>query len=116
MNQCTFMGNLTRDPKLTPTKNGNQVVTFGMATNRWYKRADGENANEATFLEMEAWDSGAQRIFETFQKGDRILVECSAKNSAWTDPNGVEQKRMVFRVSRFYDISRRSLKDDENNE
>ena len=118
MNQCTFLGNLTRDPKLSVTNN-NKVVTFGIATNRWYKRADGESVNEATFLEMEAWDSGAQRIYQSFSKGDGILVECSAKNSNWTNSEGIEQRRLIFRVSRFWPIDRRPLKNEsseENNE
>ena len=107
MNNCIFYGNLTRDPKLIPTKNGNQLVSFGIATNRYYKRADGENATETTFLEMEAWDTGAQRIYEKFRKGDSILVEASAKNSIRTDPEGNEHQRVVFRVSKFYPINRK---------
>src|SRR5687767_1007541 len=108
MNNCTFMGNLTRDPKLTPTKNGSQVVNFGIATNRFYKRADGEAASEATYLDMEAWDSGAERIYEMFRKGDGIVVEASAKNSVWIDKEGNEQRKIVFRVSHFYPVGRKS--------
>lgn len=107
MNSCIFMGNLTRDPKLNPTKNGSQVVSFGMAINRYYKRSDGEGATEATYLDMEAWDSGAKRIFEIFKKGDGILVEASAKNSVWIDKEGNEQRKIVFRVSRFYPLNRK---------
>jgi single-strand DNA-binding protein len=113
MNDCKFMGNLTRDPKLIPTKNGNNVVSFGMATNRWYKRSNGENANEATFLEMEAWDTGAQRIYENFQKGDGILVEASAKNNSWIDKDGIERKQIVFRISRFWPINRKNKDNSE---
>jgi single-strand DNA-binding protein len=111
MNSCTFMGNLTRDPKLSSTKQGNQVVSFGIATNRYYKKADGESANEATFLELEAWDSGAQRIYEMFRKGDPILVEASAKNSVWVDKDGNEQRKIVFRVSRFWPIRSRNAEE-----
>ncbi len=108
MNQCLFFGNLTREPKITPTKNGSHVVNFGMATNRFYKTANGEGATEATYLDMEAWDSGAKRIYETFHKGDPILVEASAKNSVWVDKDGNEQRKIVFRVSRFYSLLKRS--------
>jgi single-strand DNA-binding protein len=112
MNNCTFMGNLTRDPKLTPTKNGSQVVNFGIATNRFYKRADGEGATEATYLDLEAWDSGAKKIYEIFKKGDPILVEASAKNAIWVDRDGNEQRKIVFRVSRFYPLSRKPRQND----
>jgi single-strand DNA-binding protein len=116
MNNCIFMGNLTRDPKLNPTKNGSQVVNFGMATNRFYKRADGEGATESTYLDMEAWDSGAKRIFEMFKKGDGIIVEASAKNAVWIDKEGNEQRKIVFRVSRFYPLSRKSRQQEDDND
>lgn len=101
------MGNLTRDPKLSPTRNGSQVVTFGIATNRFYKRSDGEAISESTYLDMEAWDTGAQKIFEMFKKGDSILVEACAKNSSWIDSDGNEQRKLVFRINRFYPVVRK---------
>ena len=104
MNECHFIGNLTRDPRLTQTKNGSQFVSFGMATNRWYKRSDGENANEATFLECQAWDSGAKAIADKFKCGDRIGVTASAKNIVWVDTEGKEHTSVIFRVSRFHDL------------
>jgi single stranded DNA-binding protein len=103
---------LTRDPKLVQTT-GSKVVNFGIATNRFYKRSDGESSVESTYLDMEAWDSGAEKIAEIFKKGDPILVEASAKNSLWVDKDGVEQRKIVFRVSRFYPIVK-SYQKDEN--
>jgi single-strand DNA-binding protein len=46
-NQVVLMGNLTRDPELRSTPNGQQVCSFSLALNRSYKGADG-NWQEAT--------------------------------------------------------------------
>jgi len=36
-NQVVLMGNLTRDPELRATPNGQQVCSFSLALNRSYK-------------------------------------------------------------------------------
>ena len=40
-NQVILMGNLTRDPELRATPNGQSVCSFSLALNRSYKAADG---------------------------------------------------------------------------
>jgi single-strand DNA-binding protein len=40
-NQVILMGNLTRDPELRTTPNGQSVCSFSLALNRSYKGADG---------------------------------------------------------------------------
>ena len=42
LNQVTLMGNLTRDPELRQTPNGQSVTSFSLALNRAYKDAGGE--------------------------------------------------------------------------
>jgi hypothetical protein len=42
LNQVTLMGNLTRDPELRNTPNGQNVTNFSLALNRSYKDAGGE--------------------------------------------------------------------------
>jgi single-strand DNA-binding protein len=37
LNQVTLMGNLTRDPELRQTPNGQNVTSFSLALNRAYK-------------------------------------------------------------------------------
>ena len=37
LNQVTLMGNLTRDPELRQTPNGQNVTSFSLALNRSYK-------------------------------------------------------------------------------
>ena len=101
MNECHFLGNLTRDPELKNLQSGTAVVNFCIATNgRKYKTKDGQNAKETAFLEMEAWDSGAETISKFFKKGDPIIVHCAAKTEQW-ESEGQKRSRIKFRVNKF---------------
>lgn len=102
MNHCSFIGNLTRDPELRSLASGTKVVQFGIAVNRKYKNKNGELVNEPTFLDLEAWDSGAQVIADHFAKGDPIVIEdSSAKTEQWEAADGTKRSRLKFRVNRF---------------
>lgn len=100
MNQCHFLGRLVRDPELREA-NGKSVVNFGIAVNRSFKKGN-ERVDEVSFLDMEAWDTGAETIEKYFKKGDQIIVHCSVRTDSWVDKT-TEQKRtkQKFRVNSF---------------
>jgi single-strand DNA-binding protein len=100
MNQCHFYGNLTRDPELKNVGSDKKVVNFGLAVNRRFKRGK-ETAKEVAFLDMEAWDSGAELISKYLFKGDPVIVHCSVKQDSWTDPEGKNRTKLKFRVNSF---------------
>lgn len=102
MNQCHFLGRLTRDPQLKDLGDNKKVVSFGMAINRPYKRGD-QTVKETAFIECEAWDSGADLIAKYFKKGSQILVDASVKTDEWEDKATKERRtRNKFRVNKFY--------------
>lgn len=103
MNICHFMGNLTRDPEIRQVgAKGTSVVNFGLAISRQFKKTGGETTKETTFIELEAWDTGAETIHRHFKKGSPIIVHCSAKTETWDDKkSGEKRSRIKFRVDRF---------------
>lgn len=102
VNECHFMGLLTRDPQLRKIDaKGTSVVNFGIAINRKYKRSNGEADQETTFLECEAWDTGGELINQYFTKGDPIIIHASAKTDSWETPEGQKRSRIKFRVNKF---------------
>jgi single-strand DNA-binding protein len=101
MNQCHFLGNLTRDPELVNFAGDKKVVKFGLAVNRRYKK-DGQQAKETSFLDCEAWATGAELIAKHFQKGSPIIVHGSIKQDNWTDKNtGDKRSKLILRVNEF---------------
>lgn len=82
-NQVTLMGNLTRDPELRSTPNGQSVCSFSLALNRSYKGADG-NWQEATdYVDIVAWGPLGERVSQYLTKGRPALVSGRLQSSSW---------------------------------
>jgi single-strand DNA-binding protein len=94
-NQVVLMGNLTRDPELRQTPNGQQVCSFSLALNRSYKGADG-NWQEATdFIDVVAWGPLGERVAQYLSKGRPCLVNGRLQSRSWEQEG---QKRSKVEV------------------
>src|ERR1700760_3060145 len=81
-NQVILMGNLTRDPELRQTPNGQNVCSFSLALNRSYKGADG-NWQEATdYVDVVAWGPLGERVSQYLTKGRPALVSGRLQSSS----------------------------------
>lgn len=85
MNQCTFIGNLTRDPELTQTQSGKSVVKFTIAVNNG-KDAEG-NDRPADFITCQAWNKTAELVGRYCKKGKPIAVIGAFKTDKYQDKN-----------------------------
>lgn len=82
-NQVILMGNLTRDPEVRTTPNGQSVCSFSLALNRSYKGADG-NWQEATdFIDIVAWGPLGERVAQYLSKGRPCLVNGRLQSRSW---------------------------------
>jgi len=97
-NQVILLGNLTRDPQLShiPTSN-TAVVEFGLACNRRFKSANGEDREEVTFVDCTAYGKQAEVINQYCQKGKALFVQGRLKLDQWEDKQG-GGKRSKLRV------------------
>lgn len=94
-NQVILMGNLTRDPELRQTPNGQSVTSFSLALNRSYKGADG-NWQEATdYIDVVAWGPLGERVAQYLTKGRPCLVNGRLQSRAWEQDG---QKRSKVEV------------------
>lgn len=94
-NQVTLMGNLTRDPELRTTPNGQSVCAFSLALNRSYKGSDG-NWQEATdFIDIVAWGPLGERVAQYLSKGRPALVSGRLQSRSWEQEG---QKRSKVEV------------------
>lgn len=87
-NKVMLMGHLTRDPQLKTLSNETVVAEFGLACNRKYKGADGEEKQDTTFVDCSAFGRTAEVIGEWCAKGKPIFVEGRLKYDTWDDKNG----------------------------
>ena len=116
MNIVIVRGNLVRDPELRSISTGGKdtsVVNFTVATSREYTKANGTKDKITSFIPCEAWDTGAEIIGKSFNKGDLVLVEGSIRNDSW-DKDGVKHSSLKIRVNNFSKITKLSSKKIES--
>lgn len=82
-NQVTLMGNLTRDPELRQTPNGQSVCSFSLALNRSYKDSSGEWQEMTDYVDIVAWGPLGERVAQYVTKGRPVLVSGRLQSSSW---------------------------------
>jgi single-strand DNA-binding protein len=108
MNVTFLKGNLARDPELRVVNTGGKqtsVVNFTIASSREYQKNNGEKQKDTSWVDCEAWDSGAEVIAESFKKGDLVFIEGSLRNDSW-EKDGVKHSKLKVRVNNFGKIAR----------
>lgn len=95
LNQVTLMGNLTRDPELRQTPNGQNVTSFSLALNRAYKDSSGEWQEVTDYIDIVCWGPLAERVAQYLSKGRRCLVQGRLQSRSWEQDG---QKRSKIEV------------------
>jgi single-strand DNA-binding protein len=87
-NRVLLMGNLTRDPQLKYLPSQTAVAEFGVACNRKFRTANGEDREEVTFVDVTAFGKQAEVINQYMNKGKPIFIEGRLKFDSWEDKQG----------------------------
>jgi single-strand DNA-binding protein len=83
-NEVSIVGNLTRDPELRFTPSGQATVDIGIAVNRkWKNNRTDEWEEQVSFFNVRVWQTLAENVAETFQKGDRVVVTGRLEQRMW---------------------------------
>ncbi len=107
VNKVFLMGNLTRDVELKYTPSNQPVATFGLAMNRRYRTKDGENREETTFVDCEAWARTAEVMSEYLSKGRPVFIEGRLKLDPWQDKDGNNRSKLRVVVENFQFVDSR---------
>lgn len=94
-NQVVLMGNLTRDPELRTTPNGQSVCSFSLALNRSYKSKDGDWQEVTDYIDIVAWGPLGERVAQYLTKGRPALVNGRLQSRSWEQDG---QKRSKVEV------------------
>lgn len=87
-NQVILMGNLTRDPQLKYLPSQTAVAEFGLAANRKFRTASGEDREEVLFVDCSAFGKTGELINQYFTKGKPIFIQGRLKYDSWDDKQG----------------------------
>ena len=90
----TIVGNLTRDPEIRYTREGQATVTLGVAANRrWQNRETNEWEESTSFFDVIAWRDLAENVALSLSKGMRVVVTGRLEQRSWeTDDGGHRSK------------------------
>lgn len=100
-NKVFLMGNLTRDIELKHVAGNQAVAEIGLAVNRRYRTKEGEDREETTFVDCEAWGRTAEVMKQYLSKGRAVFIEGRLKLDQWTDKDGGKRSKMRVVVENF---------------
>jgi len=100
-NKVLLMGNLTRDIELRHTTSSQVVANIGLATNRRFRTAGGEDREETTFVDCEAWGNTAEIMAKYLTKGRPVFIEGRLKLDQWQDKDGNKHSKLRVVVESF---------------
>lgn len=99
-NKVILMGNLTRDPELRTTPNGQSVCSFGLAVNRTWKGADGQTQEAVSYIDCVAWGKPGEILSQYLQKGRPVLVSGRLEQRSW-ESEGQKRSKVEVIVEDF---------------
>lgn len=109
-NKVILAGNLTRDPELRYTPKGTAIARIGLAINRSWRTETGEQKEEVTFVDVDAFGKQAETIGQYFKKGRPILMEGRLRYDTWDDKQSGQKRSklgVVLESFQFMDSGNR---------
>ena len=114
INKVILIGNLTRDPEMRETPNGQKVTTFGIATNREWATKEGDRKQSAEFHECVAWAKLAEICEKYLKKSKLVYVEGYLKTRSWDTEEGVRKFKTEIIIQDMVMLDKRPKGDDGN--
>ena len=100
-NKVYLLGNLTRDPESKTLPSGTALTSFGLAVNRTYRKADGEEVEETTFVDIDAFGRTAENILKYCKKGDPLMIEGRLRYQSWETEAGDKRNKLSVMLETF---------------
>jgi len=111
INKVILIGNLTRDPELRQTPNGQNVVTFGLATNREWVTRDGRKQSLTEYHDLVAWANLAEICAKYLKKGKLVYIEGYLKTRSWDTPEGIRKFKTEIVVQDMIMLDKRTAEE-----
>ena len=94
LNKVFLIGRLTRDPEIRVMPSGQQVATFGLATDRFYTdKTSNQRTQKTEFHNIVMFSRLAEIASQYLKKGSLVLVEGRLQTRDWQDAAGAKRYR-----------------------
>ncbi|MDO8571257.1 MAG: single-stranded DNA-binding protein [bacterium] len=91
LNKVMLIGRLTKNPEMRSIPSGQQVTSFSLATNRYFKDSAGQKQEKSEFHTIVAWGKLAEICAQYLAKGRRAYVEGRLQTRDWVGQDGVRR-------------------------
>lgn len=106
LNRIQIIGNVTRDPELRVTGMGQNVCSFGVATNYYYNDKKTEQKVEKTeYHNVVVWGNLAVLANQLLSKGGKVYVEGEVQSREWDAADGTKKNRTEIICKNFINLS-----------
>ncbi|WP_456433131.1 single-stranded DNA-binding protein [Nitratifractor sp.] len=105
-NRVILVGNLTRDVEIRYTPSGTAIGKVGIATNRRFKTANGEQRDETMFIDLTFFGRTAEIANQYLRKGSKVLVEGRLVLEQWTAQDGSKRSKHSVTVDNLQMLDR----------
>jgi single-strand DNA-binding protein len=94
-NTTTITGNLTREPEIRYTREGQATTQLGVAVNRrWQDRTTQEWQESTSFFDVICWRDLAENVALTCTKGMRVVVTGRLEQRTWETEEGEHRSKV----------------------
>ena len=91
----TIIGNLTRDPEIRYTRDGQATTSFGIASNRRWVNRDTQDWEEAvSYFDVVTWRDLAENVALSLVKGVRVVVTGRLEHRSWETEEGEKRSKV----------------------
>jgi len=102
VNKVMIAGNVTRDPEIRSLPSGQNVASFGVATNRfWTDKVSGEKKSQVEFHNVVAFGRLAEIAQQFLKKGGLVFIEGRLQTRNWQDQQGNKKNRTEIVAERL---------------
>ena len=94
-NTTTITGNLTREPEIRYTREGQATAQLGVAVNRrWQDRTTQEWQEATSFFDVVCWRDLAENVALSLTKGMRVVVTGRLEQRSWETDEGEHRSKV----------------------
>lgn len=101
LNKAILVGRLTQDPQSRTLPSGQSVVSFGLATGRFYTDKNGEKKQQTEFHNIVMFGKLAEIASQYLTKGSLALIEGRLQTRSWQDSSGNQRWRTEIIAERL---------------
>lgn len=96
-NYVQLIGNLGQAPEIKELASGQKLLNCSLATNESYLDKAGNWQNQTQWHKLVIWGKMAEKMAQSLDKGDQILIRGKLEHRSYEDKDGV--KRITSQVN-----------------